>query len=136
VPFIADIDDAGSDTFDQYVGAEVQLSKGNEVVTGIVKRRKVNGRVTAGKAHANPILDTRTYNVQFPDGSSAEYSANIIAQNMYSQCDSEGNQFLLLNAIVDHESDNTAVKRVDMYTQHGHNNHLRKTTKGWKLCVK
>jgi hypothetical protein len=39
VPFIADIDDAGSDTYDQYVGVEVQLSKGNEVVTGIVKRR-------------------------------------------------------------------------------------------------
>jgi hypothetical protein len=135
VPFIADIDDAGSDTYDQYIRAEVQLLKGNEVVTGIVKRRKLNGGVTAGKAHANPILDTRTYDVQFPDGSSAEYSANIIAQNMYSQCHSEGNQFLLLNAIVGHKSDDTAVKRVDMYVQHGYNKHLQKTTKGWKLCV-
>jgi hypothetical protein len=118
------------------IQAEVQLSKGNEVVTGIVKRRKLNGRVTAGKTHANPIPDTRTYDVQFPDVSSAEYSANIIAQNMYSQCDSEGYQFLLLNAIVGHESDDTAVKRVDMYARHGHNKHLQKTTKGWKLCVK
>ena len=88
---IPDIDDADPDTYDQYVGAEVQLSHGNNVVTGVVKRRKTSNGVVAGKAHSNPILDTRTYDVEFPDGSHAEYSANIIAQNMYSQCDTEGN---------------------------------------------
>jgi hypothetical protein len=132
---IPDIDDADPDTYDQYVGAEVQLSHGNNVVTGVVKRRKTSNGVVAGKAHSNPILDTRTYDVEFPDGSHAEYSANIIAQNMYSQCDTEGNQFLLLSSIVGHESDDTAVTRDDMYVQHGINKHLRKTTKGWKLCV-
>jgi hypothetical protein len=100
---IPDIDDADPDTYDQYVGAEVQLSHGNNVVTGVVKRRKTSNGVVAGKAHSNPILDTRTYDVEFPDGSHAEYSANIIAQNMYSQCDTEGNQFLLLSSIVGHE---------------------------------
>ena len=78
-------------SIDQYVGAEVQLSKGNRVVIGTVKRRKTNNGLVVGKANSNPILDTRTYDVEFPDGSHAEYSANIIAQNMYSQCDTEGN---------------------------------------------
>ena len=39
----------------------------------------------------NPILDMRTYEVEFPDGQTAEYSANIIVENMYAQCDTEGN---------------------------------------------
>jgi hypothetical protein len=47
------------------------------------------------------LLDTHTYEVEFPDGEVAEYSANIIAENMYIQCDTEGNQYLLLNKIID-----------------------------------
>ena len=43
-----------------------------------------------GTAHTNPILDTRTYEVEFPDGETAEYTANVIAENMWAQCDEAG----------------------------------------------
>jgi hypothetical protein len=56
--------------------------------------------MSRGKASAHPIPDTRLYNVEFPDGRSEEYTANIIAENMYAQCDEEGNQFLMLQDIV------------------------------------
>jgi hypothetical protein len=71
--------------------------------TGIVERRKRDrdGNLI-GKANHNPILDTRLYTVEFPDGKEAEYSANIIAETRLSMCDEEGNQYLLLNHIVDH----------------------------------
>jgi hypothetical protein len=49
-----------------------------------------------GKTSANRILDTRTYNIEFPDGRSEEYTANVIAKNMYAKCDEEDNQFLML----------------------------------------
>ena len=65
---IPDIDDADPDTYDQYVGAEVELSQWDRVMTGKVKRRKLN-----------------------PD-------------------------------------------RL-VHIQHGTNRLLRKTTKGWKLCI-
>ena len=42
--------------------------------------------------YENPILDTRKYIVQFNDGDEAELAANVIATNMYAQCDPEGNQ--------------------------------------------
>jgi hypothetical protein len=61
--------------------------------------------VTRGKASANPILDTRTYSVELPDGRSEEYRANIIAKNIYAQCDEEGNQFLMMQDIVGHKTD-------------------------------
>jgi hypothetical protein len=34
--------------------------------------------------------------VKLPDGTMAKYVAIIIAENMYSQCDSEGQEYLLL----------------------------------------
>jgi hypothetical protein len=91
--------------------------------------------VARGKTSANPILDTRTYNVEFPDGRSEEYTANVITKNMYAQCDEEGNQFLMLQHIVGHKTDGHAVERADMYIKVGSNNKIRKTTKGWNLCV-
>ncbi len=67
-----------------------------------------------GKAHSNQILDTRKYKVEFTDSQQTELAANMIAQNMFAQCDSKGNQYLLLAEIVDHRKDQSAVEKEDM----------------------
>jgi hypothetical protein len=54
---------------------------------------------------------------------------------MYAMCNTEGNQFLLLSGIVDHQKDGEALDRANMYIKRGSNVHYRKTTKGWELCV-
>jgi hypothetical protein len=54
---------------------------------------------------------------------------------MYSQCDTEGNQFNIMDCIIDHKKDGHALERADMYTKHGSNKQVRNTTKGWHLCV-
>ncbi len=137
MPQVPDADDEpDADTHDQYVGAEVTLPIGDKMLSAKVRRRKraIDGSLV-GKANSNPILDTRTYEVEFADGQTAELSANVIAQNMYAMCDLEGNQFLLLKGIVDHRKDGSAIERADMFVQRGSNRHYRKTTKGWQLCV-
>jgi hypothetical protein len=57
---------------------------------------------------------------------------------MYTQCDTEGNQFLVLDEIVDWQQDDTkANKKEDKYVYSCNKNcHDHKTTKGWMLCVK
>jgi hypothetical protein len=40
-----------------------------------------------------------------------------------------------MEGIIDHKTDGHAVDRVDMYIKHGSNKKVRKTTKGWHLCV-
>ena len=50
----------------------------------------------------NPILDSRTYEVEFPDGRTTEFSSNAITEHMFTQCDFTGNQYLLLDSIIDH----------------------------------
>ena len=72
----------------------------------------VKGRVTArkrdrdgnpiGRANDNPILDARSYIIDFDDGDPTELTANMIAESLYSQCDPDGNQYVLLEDIVDH----------------------------------
>ena len=74
--------------------------------------------------------------MEFPDGEVNEYSANVIAENMWSQCDAEGNQYLLLDAIVDFRKDGHAVDGADGFTIEKGRKTRRKTTKGWFLCVK
>ena len=64
-----------------------------------------------GTGNTNALFDTRAYVIEFPDGAEAEYTANIIAQNMYAQCDKDGNQFILLKSIIDHKTDGHAVKK-------------------------
>jgi hypothetical protein len=98
--------DADPKTHDCYVGAEVNLSIGDKVMSQKVQqcKREANGSLK-GTAHPNPILDSSMYEVEFPDGQVAEYSANVIAENMYTQCDTEGNQHLLLDEIINWQKD-------------------------------
>jgi hypothetical protein len=57
---------------------------------------------------------------------------------MYTQCHAVGNQYLLLDKIIDWRKDNsTAFASDDMYVySHNNNQRYQKTTKGWKLCAK
>jgi len=55
---------------------------------------------------------------------------------MYSQCDSEGIEHVLLKEIVNHRKDDTAYSIDDGWVQtRGGRRSRRKTTKGWWLLV-
>ena len=106
---------------------------------GVVKRRAVgaDGK-TIGTYNDNPILNMMVYKVEFNDGQMKEYAANIIAENMLTQVDSEGFPATMMEGIVDyHKDEATAVAKADAYvvTSRGQQ-HLQQTTKGWKLLVK
>lgn len=67
------------------------LPRGIEMKTGKVKRRESEIDETLKGASAdNPLIDTRAYIIEFPDGTEAEYKDNIIAENMYAQCNPDG----------------------------------------------
>ena len=103
-------------TGDQYIGAEVYLPKNGQLHTGKVIQRQCNDSGDLiGKANQNPILDTRSYKVQFSKGEVAPYAAKIIVENMITQCDLDGNQFLLFESITDHKKDQSAVPWEDRY---------------------
>jgi hypothetical protein len=88
---------------DNYLSAEFMLPKGSIMVKGrmTASKRDWDGN-PVGRANDNPILDTRSYIVDFDDGDQTKLSANMIPESLYSQCDPEGNQYVLLEEIVDH----------------------------------
>ena len=125
--------------YDQIINAEVQLQLGEEMVTGKVIQRTIgpDGQVT-GTYDNNPFLNSIIYDVEFPDGQVKEYAANIIAENMSTQVDSDGMSTTLMEAIVDHRRDDEkALQHHEKYVQTKNGRrHLRETTKGWELLIK
>ena len=130
-------DDYTPEAYDEYLTAEVLLPS-----MGTVTKAKVTGRKRdadgnpIGKRHSNPILDTREYEVEFPDGATDVFTANIIAENLYAQVDDEGNSYSIFSEIIDHKKNGSAVTMDDAYvaTKNGVLRR-RRTTKGWKLLV-
>ena len=93
-------------TFNKIINAEVMIQNGDEMAMGKVARRSLDadGRTT-GTYHDNLFLNTITYNVEFPNGQVKECGANIIAENMLTQVDSDIYILSLMDSIIDHQRD-------------------------------
>ena len=73
---------------ENYIGEEIIIYHGDTVSQGSARRRNPDVEVNIiGRANSNPILDTRANEVEFEDGSMSTYSADVIEESMYSQCD-------------------------------------------------
>ena len=62
----------------------------------MVRSRDNNGNVMTG-SHTNP---TRMYQIEFTGDKVTELTSNIIAESIYTQCDSGGNEYLLLDVFI------------------------------------
>jgi hypothetical protein len=72
----------------------------------------------------------------FPDGNTDTYTANVIAENLYSQVDADGFESMILHEIVDHRKHADAVSKDDEFVRSYNGNlHRRITTRGWELKV-
>ena len=126
------------ETNDNYVGAEIMLSSGNELKRGRVMKRKRDALdQVIGRASDNPILDTRMYVVKLDDGEVTEATANVIAQSMYAMCDEEGERVNIFDAIIDHKRCTTAATKQEQIFVGETNGrtYYKRSTRGWLLCV-
>ena len=128
-------------TYDKFIGATFLLdphkSPGNVATKATVLRRAEDqqGR-PAGRAHTNPLLDTREYEVELEDGTVDRYFANVIAENLWAQCDAEGHQYMVFSDIVDHRKNNRAIPISDGFeTLSNGQKKPKKTTVGWDILV-
>ena len=75
-------------------------------------------------------MDSSIYDVVFSDGEVLEYSANVIAENLYSQVDDEGHHQVMIDNIINHKKDLTAVPIEDRTFKHKGKTRKRITTRG------
>jgi hypothetical protein len=99
---------------DNYLNTEISVPQGGTLAKGRVtswKRDKDGNPI--GLANTNTILNTREYTFTFNDGDETVINANLIAEAMYVQCHPDGNQYVLLDSIIDHRQLDTAIRPSD-----------------------
>jgi len=102
----------------------------------VVKRKRDAEGNLIRTRNPNPILDTSMYEVEFDDGHTEAFAANLIAEAIYEQVDDEGCSYRIIDKIVDHQKTAEAVKPNDGFFVNRHGKRCpRKTTKGWQLCL-
>ena len=100
---------------DQYVNADILLPKGDAMARGQVvgQKQDANGNII-GKFNQYPIiLKTSLYEVEFSGEEMTELAANIIAYSMYAQCDVDRNEYLLLEAFINHRKNGSVLSVED-----------------------
>jgi len=129
-------DDYTKEAYNSYLGTELLIPSGDTFILGrVIKRERDKDGHQIGRRHANP-LDTHQYKVIFGDGSLSKYSANLVAENMMAQSDSEGRRQMIFKEITNHCKNLDAVSIEEGFTQgFNGNRHSKKTTWGWDKCV-
>ena len=103
---------------------------------GKVRKRVRYDDTSTGKGGYNSMHDKSLYEVEYPDGTTEQLSANIIAENVMSQVESEGHHYQVLTEVTDHKKDDSAISKVDGFIKSSSGNlHKKRTTRGWKLLV-
>ncbi|KAL7484963.1 hypothetical protein ACHAW6_010619, partial [Cyclotella cf. meneghiniana] len=78
----------------------------------VLCRKHNSTGVPVGTVHKQPAIDTHVYKVLFPDGCTKELATNTIAEALYAQCNPDGNQYIMLDTIMDfRKNPNVAISR-------------------------
>ena len=126
------------DAYDKYIGAQLLLDLDGDPLYGkVIERATDQSGNRIGTPHKNPFMDTREYLVRFKDESVRRYTANQIAQSIYSQVDDEGRSRMLIEEVIGHKRDGSALRKEDGYwISYNGNKTPKRTTRGWKICLR
>ncbi len=125
-----------SDSYDKYIGVEIILPNSADQNLMAKVKRKIRSDDKNGVNSYNPIRDHSIYEVQFPDGTTDEVEANVIAESMITECDQDGRHYKLFEEISDHRKDATALNVAQgSYLTSAGNPISKKTTRGWHILV-
>jgi len=124
-----------SDSYDKYIGAEIVLPNSADQSLMAKVKRKLMSNDQNDSNYYNPLRDHSKYEVVFPDGTTDEVEANVIAESMVAECDPEGRQYRIFKEISDHRKDKNALNVADgSFVTRAGNPISKRTTKGWHFA--
>ena len=103
----------------------------------VVNRTHDLKNVPIGQRNNNPLLDTRIYDLRLPDGQIEQHTTNmIVAKYNYSDIDEEGHTFTMMNELLSHKKDDTALTKDEAtyFTKSGQLQN-KPATMVWKIEV-
>ena len=128
------------DCFNAYVNTEILMPQNWDVmqsacVIGCSTDEEGN---PIGQYDPNPMLNTRVFDIMFPNGANQQYLANVIAESLYENSDAEdGYRYQLIDVILDHQKINNVVKKANGIVVSKNGQSKKKIiTKGWKFLIR
>ena len=93
------------------IGTSVLLPTGGRILEGIIRSRKITavGKQLKSKENKNHLLDTRTYNVEFPDGGTVAYSTNSIIESLLDNSNENRERMGSISGIINHRKIDDAI---------------------------
>ena len=102
---------------DEHLTAELLLPHGDTMQRAqVLCRHKDNAGLPIGRRDDNPILDSRMYDIEFLDSFTDVVTANFIAENLFSQVDEQGQEFQIMEEMLDCRFTDEAVKPANGFT--------------------
>ena len=102
-----------SDSYDKYIGAEIVLPNSADQSLMAKVKRKLKSNDQNGTDYHNPLREHSRYEVEFPDGTTDEVEANVVAESMVAECDPEKRQYRIFKEISDHRKDKNDLNVTD-----------------------
>ena len=119
-----------------HMNASVLFSRGNSYARRKVVRQKIYAYENAlGRSNNNPILDKREYSVEFSNREISELTSNVISDSMYAACKEYGNEYLMMDSIVDYWKSANALSVAIQKVTHKCLSFMRRSTVGCQICV-
>ena len=106
--------------YDSYVNMELglQIKDYDGLMHTIVKRRKLDDEGNdVGNMNNNPLIDTRSYRVEFSYGKTEVLTANIIVHILLAQVDEEGHHQMFLYDTIYPIQDVNSIGKGDAFTK-------------------
>ena len=135
--FISSNDSLSVEDDDKYISMKVLLPiEGSKQEATVLSRKRLQDGTLKGTSSNNPILDTREYTVQFADGTYADYSANVLIENLHEHIDNYGSSHDIIKDITNHRfaEDTIPISKGIYTTEYGTKRRVI-TTKGCDLYI-
>ena len=136
-PITPEIDEYEEETYDNLIGQELNLPSGGMLAKAkIINRKRDSEGNLVGNRSNDYLANTAVYEVEFTSGEIREYMANMLVEAIMADCDEEGKTHLLLESILDHRKDQTALSKSEgIYKTETGQYRKKRTTRGWELLV-
>ena len=98
--------------YDEYLNNQVILKSGDRRLKCVVVNQTDDLKnVPISQQSNNSLLETRIYDLRLPDGQIEQHTANTRAECIYSDIDDAGYTFTMMNELLNHREDDTALTK-------------------------
>ena len=99
---------------ENYVNYSVMLPRGNTYARRkVIRQKRYSNENSVRRMKNKPILNTWEYRIEFDDEEVSKVIENVITESMYAECDDSGNEYSIMDLIVDNHNNDKAITVLD-----------------------